>query len=74
MKVIRKIFSVDIKTFRKHASRIIVYIKRLNIVRVIELFKNIHFTDAIQIKFSAKLKSLDATDFHIREPSPFSPM
>ena len=74
VKVIRKMFSVDVKTFRKHTSRIIVYIKRLNVVSVIELFKNIHFTDATQIKFSAKLKSLDATDFRIREPSPFSPM
>ena len=32
VKVMRKIFGVDVKTFRKHTSNIIWYLKRLNIV------------------------------------------
>ena len=32
VKMIHKVFEVDVKTFRKHTSKIILYLKELNIV------------------------------------------
>ena len=72
VKAIRKLFGVDVKTFRKHTRKIIFYFKHLEVVSNFVCNILNMFSWEFQIKFSHKLKSLDGTDFRIKEPRPFS--